>query len=51
MSGEAYKHIGFANFDELAEKIVRKKVPFFHFKVPLILVRPGHSTFLIVHIA
>jgi hypothetical protein len=34
MSGQADKNVGLANFDKLAEKIVGKKVPIFHFKIP-----------------
>jgi hypothetical protein len=34
MSRQAHEDIGLANIDELAEKIIGKKVPVFHFNIP-----------------
>jgi hypothetical protein len=34
MSRQAHKDIGLADINELAEKIVGKKVSIFHFKIP-----------------
>jgi hypothetical protein len=34
MSGQAHEDIDLANIYELAEEIVGKKVPVFHFKIP-----------------
>src|ERR1035437_1744881 len=34
MSGQAHKDIYLANIDKLAEKIIRKKIPVFHFRIP-----------------
>ncbi len=34
MSGQADKDIDLANIDELAEKIIGKKISVFHFRIP-----------------
>ena len=34
MSGQTHKDIYLANIDELAEKIIGKKIPVFQFRIP-----------------